>query len=194
MNSRNHRLTILLGLCCVAVLLWAGPAASAADQQAPNLLPNPSFEEEVDGRPAQWKTHLTASVIHMVAVQTLNLSAVYEGPISESLVDGLKAPEADAQSEFVAQLIDFARQKVQLGLTERWKDPEQLENDVYRSRFAGVLNFGWSDLRGRGRLERTRSSADIHGASSNLSLESLGQGNYRIEMRSTVALGPLPVL
>ncbi len=143
---------------------------------------------------AEWKTSLTASVIHMVAFQTLNINAVYEGPIPEGLANGLRAPPQDDQNEFLAQLIDFARQKINLGLTERWKDPEALKSDVYRSRFFGVLNFGWSDLRGRGKLHRTRSTAEVSGASSNLSLRSLGKDIYHIEMKSTVALGPLPVL
>lgn len=143
---------------------------------------------------AEWKTSLTASIFHMVAFQTLSIHAVYEGPIPEGLADGLRAPQPDDQNEFVAQLIDFARRKINLGLTGRWKNPEALRSDVYRSRFAGVLNFGWSDLRGRGKLHRTRSAAEVSGASSNLSLRSLGKDIYHIQMKSTVALGPLPIL
>ncbi|NIA21077.1 MAG: hypothetical protein GWP05_03690 [Anaerolineaceae bacterium] len=143
---------------------------------------------------AQWKTSLTASVIHMMAIQTINIDAVYEGPVPEELVNSLRAPQLDDQNAFLARLIDFARQKTNLGLTEKWKNSDALKNDPYRSRFIGVLNFGWSDLRGRGRLSRTRFTAQVHGASSRLDLSSLAKGIYRIQMKSTVALGPLPVL
>ncbi len=57
----NNRVTVPIVLICLGMLLWLAPAAfaapSAADERAANLLPNPSFEEEADGRPAGWKTH-----------------------------------------------------------------------------------------------------------------------------------------
>jgi len=143
---------------------------------------------------AEWKTNLTARILHMMAFQTLNINAVYEGPIPEDLANSLRVPQQDDQNEFLARLIDFARQKINVGLTERWKDPKALKNDAHRSRFVGVLNFGWSDLRGRGTLRRTRFTAEVHGASSSLDLRGLGKDIYRIQMKSTVALGPLPVL
>ncbi|MBN2583763.1 MAG: hypothetical protein JXL80_11915 [Planctomycetes bacterium] len=146
------------------------------------------------GGTVQSKTGLTASVVHMIAVQTLNVEMVYEGPLPDDLADALRSPDGSQNNEFLAQLIDFARDRMRLGLTEKWKDVEQLRDDPYRSRFVGVINFAWNDLRGRGKLQASELAVDVHGASSTLNLRKLEGDTYRIDTRSTVALGPLPVL
>jgi alpha-N-arabinofuranosidase len=55
-----HPVRNLILTACVLVLLAEVPLASAApaaaSEQAANLLPNPSFEEQSDGQPAGWKT------------------------------------------------------------------------------------------------------------------------------------------
>ncbi|MBN2473362.1 MAG: hypothetical protein JXB62_02045 [Pirellulales bacterium] len=56
--QRHTLLPIMLVL--LAALLWPAAATGAAtddqDKQADNLLPNPSFEQEADRKPAEWKT------------------------------------------------------------------------------------------------------------------------------------------
>jgi hypothetical protein len=146
------------------------------------------------GGTVQSKTALTASVVHMIAVQTLNIEMVYEGPLPDDLADALRVREAEQDNELVARLIDFARDRMRLGMTEKWKDADLLRNDPYRSRFVGVINFAWNDLRGRGALRTADLTVDVRGASSTFSLRPLEGGVCRIEARSTVALGPLPVL
>jgi hypothetical protein len=140
------------------------------------------------------KTSLTASVIHMIALQTLSVEMVYEGPLPDDLADALRVRDAEEDNEFVARLIDFARDRMRLGMTEKWKDADLLRNDPHRSRFVGVINFAWNDLRGGGRLRSSNLAVDVSGASSTFILRKLDGDVYRIETRSTVALGPLPVL
>ena len=79
------------------------------------------------------KTSLTASVIHMIAVQTLNVEMVYEGPLPEDLSDALRVRDADEDNEFVARLIDFTRDRMRLGMTEKWKDADLLRNEIGRA-------------------------------------------------------------
>ncbi|HUT09740.1 MAG TPA: alpha-L-arabinofuranosidase C-terminal domain-containing protein [Thermoguttaceae bacterium] len=56
----NHRVIIPFVIAGLVLLLGFAPtapaAAPAADDSAANLLPNPSFEEEADGKPAGWQT------------------------------------------------------------------------------------------------------------------------------------------
>jgi alpha-N-arabinofuranosidase len=56
----NCRVTIPLTIVCLAMLLCVGRSGLArpavAERQAANLLPNPSFESQSDGRPAGWQT------------------------------------------------------------------------------------------------------------------------------------------
>ena len=146
------------------------------------------------GGAVQSKTALTARVIHMIAVQTLNVEMVYEGPLPDDLADALRVRDAEQDNELVARLIDFARDRMRLGMTEKWKDADLLRNDPHRSRFVGVINFAWNDLRGQGALRTADLAVDVHGASSTFILRPLEGGACRIEARSTIALGPLPVL
>ncbi len=56
----NRRVAVPMMIVCVAALVCIGrnglAGPPAAGEQAANLLPNPSFEKQADGRPAGWKT------------------------------------------------------------------------------------------------------------------------------------------
>jgi len=52
----NHRVIVPFVIAGLVLLAGIAASAPAAEDQAPNLLPNPSFEDEADGKPAGWKT------------------------------------------------------------------------------------------------------------------------------------------
>jgi len=65
----------------------------------------------------------------------------------------------------------------------------------YRSRFIGQMNMTMAALKGQGKLKRNDFAASVEGASpGQLRLEHIGGGIYRLEVRSSTTLGPLPVL
>ncbi len=54
----NHRAVHPVVIVCLAVLLSIVAAPVTAAAQAANLIPNPSFEQQTDGRPTTWRTHV----------------------------------------------------------------------------------------------------------------------------------------
>lgn len=143
---------------------------------------------------AEWKLLLQGSVTHLIVVQLLGVEVVYEGPLPEELLHGLRAPEEETESEFRAALVAFVQSRVLAGMTDKWNDPETLRNDPHRSRFIGLYEACLVDLRGRGTLRRERFDAAIDAGGTSLKLRYLGSGTYRIEARTSASLGPLPVL
>jgi hypothetical protein len=144
--------------------------------------------------PAEWKLHFEGSVAHLIVFQTLSVSVRYEGPLDEDLLRGLRAPRDDLESEFRAGLVDFVAARARKGMTEPWTDAEALKKDRYRGRFLALFESTLSDLRGRGRLAFDRFSAHLDAGTSSLELRYVGSGLYRLQMRGSCSLGPLPVL
>jgi len=144
--------------------------------------------------PAESKLLVTGRVLHWITFQTLYVDAVYEGPLAQELLDGLRIENRETDNEFRARLVDFVKSHVEAGLTAKWKDPVVLKDDRYRPRFIGVLESCISGLRGRGSMRRERFRVDIESPGRWLRLRYAGEGVYRIEMHGATSLSPLPVL
>ncbi len=170
-----------------------GGCTVAVGQQWPTVVGFVHAHVPEQGR-VDWKVSFRGSVIHMVTFQTLNLKVVYEGPLSEALVNGLRAPDPEKANEFAADLVGFLDQRVRVGMTEPWSDPKALEEDRTCSRFLGLYEFSLSGLRGRGKLSRERFAAQIDAPGARLVLDYLGDEVYQLAMRGTVSLKPFPIL
>ena len=147
-----------------------------------------------EGDSVGWKLSLQGNVVHLIVFQMLTVDLVYDGPLSEGLLEKLRAPETDDASEFRASLVEFVRSRVGAAMTSRWTDAASLGEDRYRSRFVGLLESTLLELRGRGTLTRDRFDARLSTGANSLSVRYLGQGMYRVGLRGGVALSPLPVL
>jgi len=143
---------------------------------------------------ATWKLDLQGAIAHVVVFQNWDLRIRYDGPLPESVLQGLRITEKEEDNEFVATLAGFVEAHVRAAMTDKWQDAEALKDDRYRSRFLALYESSLADLRGRGRLRRQRFSADVDAGFTRLTLRYLGAGTYRVELQGTASLGPVPVL
>lgn len=191
-----------------AVLEQLGPDARMTDDGVATDIRNewPTvvgfvYVEAPEGQPVQWKAEMVGNVVHVLAFQTINIEAVYEGPLPEELRKGLAAPSEEPgvdDDELLDQLVAFFDRRIRKGMSPEWTDPELLADEKYRSRFMGVYAVALGGLRGRGELSRSafgQWSASVRGANPHhLRVEYLSGDRYRIRMTSSAALGPVPVL
>lgn len=147
-----------------------------------------------EGGAAEAKLRFTGRVVHWIVFQTLYTDLSYEGRIPQALVDGLHAAQPEKKNEFQASLAEFARALVETSLPDAWKDAKSLQSDRYRSRLLAVFESAVTDLRGRGKLQSDRFSADITSPAASLRLRYVGEGIYRLEVHGDTDLGPVPVL
>ena len=146
-----------------------------------------------EGR-ALWKLSFVGHVTHLITFQQLAVDVVYEGPLGEELLAGLRAEPSDKDNELQARFIDFVKSRVEVSLPAPWQDAAALKNDRYRARFLAVYDGGLADLRGKGQLRHERFVADITLPDKYLRLSYQGEGHYRVELHATMDLGPVPVL
>ena len=147
-----------------------------------------------EGGAAEAKLRFTGRVVHWILFQTLYTDLSYEGRIPQALVDGLHTPQLEKRNEFQASLAEFARSLVETNLPDAWKDAKSLQSDRYRGRLLAVFESAVTDLRGRGKFQSDRFSADITSPAASLHLRYVGEGLYRLEVHGDTNLGPLPVL
>lgn len=143
----------------------------------------------------EWKLSYRGAVTHLVVSQVVSTEIHYEGALPEAVARALRLPDAMTDGEFISELVKFLQGRVRAASPQRWTDPQQVGQDKYRSRFIGQMNMTMAALKGQGKLKRDDFAASIEGASpGRLQLEYIGGGIYRLEVRSSTTLGPLPVL
>lgn len=137
------------------------------------------------GDTVAWFVEFVGTDDALAAGRRKAIKVVYEGPIGEAILDGLRLPEESSESQFRAMMVEFTDRVVRVAMPDGWAAADSRP----REQLIGLYQMVLADVRGRGSLRRQRYEAVVEAGSTRLHLASIGGGNYRLEVTGSVILG-----